>query len=67
MRALVVDGELMPDTIHKIERQIEFQTAISPINIFRGQEHITGIDLVRLILSWQIINGRIALSNHLDQ
>ncbi|HOL40750.1 MAG TPA: phosphoribulokinase [Methanospirillum sp.] len=63
MRALVVDGELMPDTIHKIERQIEYQTGVSPINIFRDQEHITGTDLVRLILSWQIINGRITLSN----
>lgn len=66
MRALVVDGELMPDTIHKIERQIEFQTGVSPINIFRNQEHITGTDLVRLVLSWQIINGRIALSKSLD-
>lgn len=66
MRALVVDGELMPDTIHKIERQIEYQTGVSPINIFRNQEHITGTDLVRLMLSWQIINGRISLSllNH---
>ncbi|NLL10860.1 MAG: phosphoribulokinase [Methanomicrobiales archaeon] len=63
MRALVVDGELMPDTIHKIERQIEYQTGVAPINIFRNQEHITGTDLVRLVLSWQIINGRIALSN----
>ncbi len=67
MRALVVDGELMPDTIHKIERQIEYQTGVSPINIFRDQEHITGTDLVRLMLSWQIINGRIALSNQVNQ
>ena len=36
MRALVVDGGL-PDTIHKIERQIEYQTGVSPINIFRNQ------------------------------
>lgn len=61
MRSLVVDGELMPDTIHKIEKQIEFQTAVAPINIFRDQEHITGTDLIRLILSWQIINGRVAI------
>ncbi len=62
MRALVVDGELMPETIHKIERQIEFQTGVSPISIFDHQETITGTDLVRLIISWQIINGRIALA-----
>ena len=62
MRGLIVDGELIPDTIHKIERQIEYQTHVSPINIFHGQTHITGSDLIRLILSWQIINRRISLS-----
>jgi len=62
MRALVVDGEMMPDTIRKIERQIEYQTSVSPINMFRDQEHITGTDLIRLMLSWQIINGRIRIS-----
>jgi len=62
MRAMGVDGELMPETIHKIEHQIEKQTGISPINIFHGQDHITGTDIIRLILSWQIINSRIRIS-----
>jgi phosphoribulokinase len=62
MRAMGVDGELMPDTIHKIERQIEKQTRVEPINIFHGQDRITGTDIIRLILSWQIINSRIHIS-----
>jgi phosphoribulokinase len=62
MRALIVDGELIPDTIHKIERQIESQTLVGPINIFHDQNHITGTDLIRLILTWQIINRRISIS-----
>lgn len=62
MRALGVDGELMPDTIHKIERQIEKQTGVEPINIFHGQTHITGTDIIRLILTWQIINSRIRIT-----
>ncbi|NLV26417.1 MAG: phosphoribulokinase [Methanomicrobiales archaeon] len=62
MRGLIVDGELTPDTIHKIERQIEYQTNVGPVNLFQGQSHITGTDLIRLILSWQIINRRISIS-----
>lgn len=62
MRALQVDGELTPDTIHKIERQIENQTGIDQINLFGGQERITGTDIIRLMLSWQIINSRIKIS-----
>lgn len=62
MRGLIVDGELTPDAIHKIERQIENQTKVGPINIFHNQNHITGTDLIRLILSWQIINRRISIN-----
>lgn len=62
MRALSVDGELLPETILKIERQIEDQTGVSPIDIFRRQDHITGTDVIRLIVSWQIINSRIRIA-----
>ena len=64
VRGLIVDGELIPDTIHKIEKQIEYQTQVGPINIFNNQSHITGTDLIRLILSWQIINRRISISRN---
>ncbi len=56
MRTLTIDGELSHDTIHRIERNIEEQTGVHPIDIFTGAEVIAGSDLVRLILSWQIIN-----------
>ncbi|HWQ65747.1 MAG TPA: phosphoribulokinase [Methanospirillum sp.] len=56
MRSLIVDGELMHETIRKIELNIEAQTGIHPINLFSGKEVISGSDLARLIISWQIIN-----------
>lgn len=62
MRALSVDGELLPETILKIEHQIEDQTGVSPIDIFHSQDHITGTDVIRLIVSWQIINSRIRIA-----
>lgn len=62
LRALSVDGELLPETILKIERQIEDQTGVSPIDIFHSQDHITGTDVIRLIVSWQIINSRIRIA-----
>jgi phosphoribulokinase len=63
MRMLCVDGELSHDTIHQIERNIEKQTGIQPIDIFTHHEVISGSDLVRLMISWQIINHRILIDN----
>ncbi len=61
MRTLTIDGELSHETIHRIERNIEEQTGVHPIDIFTGKEVIAGSDLVRLIISWQIINHRILI------
>ena len=48
-------------TIRKIESAIEDQTGVHPIDIFSDQEIISGSDLIRLIISWKIINSRILL------
>jgi phosphoribulokinase len=61
IRTLTMDGELSHETIHRIERNIEEQTGVHPIDIFSGKEVITGTDLARLIISWQIINHRILI------
>jgi phosphoribulokinase len=61
MRTLTADGELSHETIHKIERNIEEQTGVHPIDLFTGKEVIAGSDLARLIISWQIINHRILI------
>lgn len=61
IRMLSVDGELSHETIHRIEQNIEHQTGVHPIDIFTGKEVISGTDLIRLILSWQIINHRILI------
>lgn len=61
MRMLSVDGELSHETIHQIEQNIELQTGIHPIDIFTENEVISGSDLVRLMISWQIINHRILI------
>lgn len=61
IRTLTIDGELSHDTIHRIEQNIEEQTGVHPIDIFTEKEVIAGTDLVRLIISWQIINHRILI------
>lgn len=61
IRMLSMDGELSHETIHRIERNIEEQTGVHPIDLFKGKEVISGTDLARLIISWQIINHRILI------
>lgn len=61
IRTLTIDGELSHETIHRIERNIESQTGVYPIDIFSGKEIIAGSDLIRLIICWQIINHRILI------
>lgn len=67
MRTLTMDGELSLETIHKIEQNIEEQTGVRPIDLFSGKEVISGSDLARLIISWQIINHRILIEIRKDQ
>lgn len=62
IRTLTLDGELNHETIHRIERNIERQTGVYPIDIFTGKEVITGSDLAKLIISWQIINHYILIT-----
>lgn len=62
IRTLTLDGELNHETIRRIERNIEEQTGIYPIDLFTGKEVITGSDLAKLIISWQIINHYILIN-----
>lgn len=62
-RSLTIDGELSHETIHRIEKNIENQTGVHPIDIFTGKEVVAGSDLVRLIISWQIINHWILIDS----
>ncbi|MDD1691184.1 MAG: phosphoribulokinase [Methanoregula sp.] len=59
MRALTFDGEMNYDTIHKLEKSIEYQTGVHPIAMFEGRETATPTDIIQLILSWRIIHRRI--------
>jgi phosphoribulokinase len=59
MRALTFDGEMNYDTIHKLEKSIEYQTGVHPIAMFEGRETVTPTDIIQLILSWRIIHRRI--------
>jgi phosphoribulokinase len=59
MRALTFDGEMNYETIRKLERSIEHQTGVHPIEIFKNKKTITATDIVQLVLSWRIIHRRI--------
>jgi len=59
MRALTFDGEMNYETIHKLEKTIEYQTGVHPIAMFEGRKTVTPTDIVQLILSWRIIHRRI--------
>jgi len=61
IRTLTMDGQMSHETIHRIERNIEQQTGVHPIDLFRGKEVVSGSDLARLIISWQIINHRLLI------
>ncbi|HUU76136.1 MAG TPA: phosphoribulokinase [Methanoregulaceae archaeon] len=63
MGALTFDGEIPHDIIRRLERTVERQTGISPINIRSGTDPVTATDIARLMISWMIINRRIFLEN----
>ncbi|HVP96581.1 phosphoribulokinase [Methanoregula sp.] len=63
LRALTFDGEMNYDTVRKLELSIEQQTGVHPIEMFTGRRTVTATDIVRLILSWRIINRRIFLQD----
>jgi phosphoribulokinase len=59
MRALTFDGEMNYETIRKLEKNIEYQTGVHPIEMYTNRDTITATDIVQLILSWRIIHRRV--------
>ncbi len=60
MGALTIDGELHYEVINSLEEAVERETGIHPISLFVGKEYVNATDVIRLLLSWRIINKRIA-------
>jgi len=43
----------------KLEHYLEEQTRVRPIKLFSEKKVLTATDIIKLILSWRIINRRI--------
>ena len=63
MRALTFDGEMNYETIRSLEKTIEHQTGVHPIEMFTNRETVVATDIIQLILSWRIIHRRIFLQD----
>lgn len=61
MRALTFDGVMNYETIRALEKSVERQTGIHPIEMFAHKKTVTATDITQLILSWRIIHRRIFL------
>lgn len=61
--ALTFDGELSYTVVRKLERNIEVQTQVQPINLVKNGAYLTAGGIAQLILSWRIINRRIAIED----
>jgi phosphoribulokinase len=59
MRALTFDGEMNYETIRRLEKTVERQTGVSPIEMYTNRETVVATDIIQLILSWRIIHRRI--------
>jgi phosphoribulokinase len=59
MGKLSMDGELSAHVVKKLERNIEQQTKVHPISLFKRRNYVTAGDLIQLILCWRIIHKRI--------
>ena len=59
MRALTFDGEMNYETIRSLEKTIERQTGVHPIEMFTNRKTVMATDIIQLILSWRIIHRRI--------
>ena len=59
MRALTFDGEMNYETIRALEKTIERQTGVHPIEMFEHKKTVTATEIIQLILSWRIIHRRI--------
>lgn len=63
MGALTFDGELSDTVARKLERNIEIQTQVEPIDLSQGGDYLTAGDMAQLILAWRIINRRIFIES----
>ncbi len=61
MRALTFDGEMNYETIRSLEKTVERQTGVHPIEMFASRETVVATDIIQLLLSWRIIHRRIFL------
>ncbi len=63
MGALTFDGELNDAVVRKLERNIEIQTQVQPIDLVQSGAYLTAGDMAQLILAWRIINRRIFIES----
>jgi phosphoribulokinase len=63
MGALTFDGELNDAVVKKLERNIEIQTLVRPIDLVESGDYLTAGDMAQLILAWRIINRRIFIES----
>ena len=64
MGKMIMDGELSQHVVRKLEQNIEHQTRVSPISIFKHRQYVTAGDLAQLILCWRIIHRRIFMETY---
>lgn len=67
MRALTFDGELNYETIRSLEKTIERQTGVHPIEIYANRRTVVATDIIQLLLSWRIIHRRIFLQERVKK
>jgi phosphoribulokinase len=60
--ALTFDGELNHVLIRKLEKNVERQTGVHPIDIHRDRSYVVAGEIAQLILAWRIINRRIFIA-----
>ncbi len=65
MGALTFDGELNDAVVRKLERNIEIQTQVEPIDLVEAGCYLTAGEVAQLILAWRIINRRIFIESGL--
>lgn len=61
MGCLTFDGELKHEIVRALERSVEQQTGVRPIDIYQDRNYVTATEIVQLIIAWRIINERIFL------
>ncbi len=62
MGALSLDGEFRYEVVEALEQGIALQTGLDPVSVYSDREYVTATEMVELLLSWRIINRRMAIS-----